>query len=195
MTSGSLREYVKRIKTLRVKVIKKWMTKVLEGIKYLHSNNIIHGRISGKSIYMNNGGIKIGDLGVRTISTYAFIPRAQVDFEGLLNIDIVKDQPQDKSWDVFYLGLLLLEIMTITEHHSAFAKICKMISNGDKEIVFKRIPNMKCRDFVSACMMDDPDDRPTVEELLKHSFICDDEEKGASDTLRFKAGFMETLKL
>lgn len=93
MTSGSLREYIKRIKTLRPKVIKKWMAKVVEGISYLHSNSIIHGRISGKSIYMNNGGIKIGDLGVWTISTYAFAPTKSLDFEGLLNIDIVKDQP------------------------------------------------------------------------------------------------------
>lgn len=71
--------------------------------------------------------------------------------------------------------------MTIHEHNQAFAKICKMISWGDKELVFKKIPNMECRDFVSACMMDDPEDRPTVEELLKHSFITQDELGGGTD--------------
>jgi len=53
-------------------VLKNWSKKVLEGIKYLHSQNFIHGKLTCESIYINSncGDIKIGDLGIRAIPSY-----------------------------------------------------------------------------------------------------------------------------
>jgi len=64
--------YIRKIKKLRLTVIKRWCQKILEGIQYLHSQNIIHGKLTCESIYINsnNGDIKIGDIGIRTIPCY-----------------------------------------------------------------------------------------------------------------------------
>lgn len=84
ITAGSIREYanskiltqkcryLKKIKLPRLIVIKNWCQKILEGLDYLHSQNFIHGKLTCESIYINsnNGDIKIGDLGIRSIPTY-----------------------------------------------------------------------------------------------------------------------------
>jgi serine/threonine protein kinase len=50
-------------------VIKRWAKKVLEGLLFLHQKNIVHGKLTCESIYINsnNGEIKIGDIGIKHI--------------------------------------------------------------------------------------------------------------------------------
>ncbi len=50
-------------------MIKTWSRKVLDGLAFLHSNNIVHGKLTCESIYINsnNGEIKIGDIGIKHI--------------------------------------------------------------------------------------------------------------------------------
>lgn len=66
--------------------------------------------------------------------------------------------------------------MTITEHHDVFSSMCKLISRGDKENIFAFIPNKPAKDFIQACLMDDPDDRPTVSSLMTHKFFSESPE-------------------
>jgi serine/threonine protein kinase len=56
----------------RMIVLKNWFRKILEGTKYLHSQNFVHGKLTCESIYINSncGDIKIGDLGIRAIPSY-----------------------------------------------------------------------------------------------------------------------------
>ena len=67
ITAGSIREYLKRIRLPRLIVIKQWCFKILQGLKFLHDHNLVHGSLTCESIYINsnNGDIKIGDLGIR----------------------------------------------------------------------------------------------------------------------------------
>ena len=53
----------------RLKVIKNWFRKVLEGLEFLHEHDIVHGKLTCESIYINsnNGEIKIGDVGIKHI--------------------------------------------------------------------------------------------------------------------------------
>jgi serine/threonine protein kinase len=74
---------------------------------------------------------------------------------------------------VFCLGLLVLEIMTLQEPSDVFSKLCKLISRGDKEIIFANIHNKLAKDFIQACLMDDPDDRPKVADLMNHKFLVE----------------------
>ena len=55
-----------------------------------------------------------------------------------------------------------------------FSHICSLISYGDKEIIFSHIQNKLVKDFVSECLKDDPEDRPTISQLLEHKFLTDE---------------------
>jgi serine/threonine protein kinase len=71
MTSGTLRNYIKRTKgQIKLKVLKHWCRQILNGLHYLHSRNppIIHRDLKCDNIFINgnNGQAKIGDLGLAT---------------------------------------------------------------------------------------------------------------------------------
>lgn len=67
MTSGTLREYIKKIQKPSLKLIKRWSRQVLKGLLHLHSMTppVIHRDIKCDNIFVNgaNGEIKIGDMG------------------------------------------------------------------------------------------------------------------------------------
>jgi len=71
ITAGSIREYLHKIRQhgARLKVIKSWCKKILEGLQYLHEHGIVHGKLTCESIYINsnNGEIKIGDIGIKHV--------------------------------------------------------------------------------------------------------------------------------
>jgi serine/threonine protein kinase len=68
-TTGSLREYLRKIQHPRLKVIKEWCLKILEAVSFLHENDIVHGKLTCESIYYNSNvaEIKIGDIGVKQV--------------------------------------------------------------------------------------------------------------------------------
>lgn len=72
ITAGSIREYIKQIRLPRLIVIKNWCYKILQGLEFLHKNELVHGKLTCESIYINsnNGDIKIGDLGIRQIPLF-----------------------------------------------------------------------------------------------------------------------------
>lgn len=67
MTSGTLREYIRKLQIPNLKIIKRWSRQILKGLAYLHSYNppIIHRDIKCDNIFINgaHGEVKIGDMG------------------------------------------------------------------------------------------------------------------------------------
>lgn len=70
-TSGSLRQYRKKHKSVDLKAIKNWARQILKGLVYLHSHEppIIHRDLKCDNIFVNgnHGEVKIGDLGLATL--------------------------------------------------------------------------------------------------------------------------------
>ena len=65
-------------------------------------------------------------------------------------------------------------MLCILDNKNEYSNLCRLISLGDKEIIFSHIKNKLLKDFVSECMKDDPEDRPSIQDLLEHKFITED---------------------
>lgn len=71
MTSGSLRSFLQKAKTVAVSVIRDWCRQILQGLNYLHSRQppVVHRDIKLDNIFFHGtqGRVKIGDLGLATV--------------------------------------------------------------------------------------------------------------------------------
>ncbi|XP_059159248.1 uncharacterized protein LOC131943246 [Physella acuta] len=68
MKMGSLENYIKTKGRLKEKQAQKFTKDILEGVQYLHANNVIHRDISGKHIFLESEeNVKLGGFGVSKI--------------------------------------------------------------------------------------------------------------------------------
>jgi len=72
VTGGSLRSYLRKKETPRLKVVKQWCQQILSALAYLHNmepHSIIHRDLKCDNVLINsnNSEIKIGDLGLATV--------------------------------------------------------------------------------------------------------------------------------
>lgn len=79
-TSGNLRDYRQRHRSLDLRAVRKWARQILQGLAYLHANPAVgcHGDLRCDKIYINghSGEIKIGDLGLAVLVPKRFAPGA-----------------------------------------------------------------------------------------------------------------------
>lgn len=98
---------------------------MLEGLLFLHENNIVHGKLTCESIYINsnNGDIKIGDIGIKHIYAMCELVdqtdgAAQSTYTTQSELGQCKwylKERNTKKFDAFCFGLALLE-MVFTKH-------------------------------------------------------------------------------
>jgi len=96
---------LRKIETPRLRVIKKWFKQVQGGLKCLHDYNIVHGKLTCESIYINSnkGEIKIGDIGIK----YVYASEQELGQRKWY----LKEQ-DTKKFDVYCFGLALLETIS-----------------------------------------------------------------------------------
>jgi WNK lysine deficient protein kinase len=112
----------------------------MEGVAYLHSQNFVHGKLTCESIYINsnNGDIKIGDLGIRTIPCYNNSKRDVsiriVEYSELSMSHQLKMSEETTKLDIYCFGLSLLEMISSdVSGTQAFKVLCKIINKGEKQ--------------------------------------------------------------
>lgn len=120
ITSGSLGEYIKRVKNLKVKVIKQWFSQILLGIALLHSTGIFHGRINAQTIYILTGEAWVGDICARYIKAYSLsISKLSMTSRVFRFVPIGSFEQAKDGWEV---RCLLPGTPFIGSHHIARAQ-------------------------------------------------------------------------
>ena len=110
---------------------------MLEAVKFLHEHNIVHGKLTCESIYINsnNGEIKIGDVGIK----YIFASENDAGLELGQSRWFLKEQ-NTKAFDVFCFGLALLEtISTKISSEFEFKYHNKIMNLGRKQDLLNAI--------------------------------------------------------
>ncbi|CAG9333752.1 unnamed protein product [Blepharisma stoltei] len=173
-TGGSLKSYMKKIRSPRRRVIKNWCKGILEGLSYLHTQNppIVHRDIKCENIFLDSttGNVKIGDLGLSTA-----LSTSQRSFKGTPSF-MAPEMYEDRygpGVDIYSFGMCVLEMCTMQNPYSECqnaAELFKKVMSHKSPEALHRIKDSQIVEFIKQCLLP-ADSRPTAEELLRSDFL------------------------
>lgn len=188
--SGAMNTLLNKYKKFSEPVIRNYTKQLLEGLHYLHSNEIIHRDLKSANILITeNSTLKLTDFGCsrRFDSEVGFQSQSFKGSPYWMAPEVVTREGHSFSADIWSLGCLMIEMASGSPPWSNYSnlskEVLKLIAKKD------RLPDMpkcsqKLKNFISMCLQRDPYLRPNAEELLTHEFILQDSVAKCYDSIR-----------
>lgn len=197
MMSGTLKEYLKKAKAIKLKVIRRWCSNILEAIAYLHSQNppIMHRDLKCDNIFINGhvGEVKIGDLGLSGVKEREKADSV-IGTPEFMAPELYEESYTEKV-DIYAFGMCLLEIVSMEYPYSEcnnMAQIFKKVFSGEKPHAFSTLVDGPVKNVIAACLEREAR-RPSAAELLRHPLFSEwEQDDGSISNLSLVKGVPDT---
>ena len=196
-----IKENLKRRLRFEESTLWEWIIQILEGLKYLHDNKIMHRDLKCANIFlMKNGQLKIGDLNVSKL-TKNNMARTQTGTPFYLSPEIWKDLPYDYKCDIWSVGCIIYELCTSRPpfRGTSLKELCHNVMTGYYLPISGFSNDM--REIISKMLVVDPKRRASTDELLNCEIIKKRIKSSRNDIITQgiqnskKANFIKTIKL
>ena len=145
---------------------------LVKGLKALHDLKILHRDMKSANVFLfSNGSAKLGDLNVSKVARRG-LGYTQTGTPYYASPEVWKDKPYDLKSDVWSLGCVLYEMITLRPPFRAqdmeglFNKVCK----GQ----YSKIPDRFSDDLfqiIQFLLQVNPSSRPNCEQILNHPIV------------------------
>ena len=195
---GSLEEYIKVSSgTLHEKEIKGIVAFTLLGLNHLHNHNTglsyIHRDIKSANILLlKNGRSKLADLGITAeLTSSRRLRKTVIGTPYWMAPELISEVGYDVPVDVWSLGIVILEMTNGKVPHdniNPMRAIFKIVSSPAPGLMKPEQWSDDLKDFLSLCLVKEPESRGTVKDLLEHPWLVEELEHitfllGATDGL------------
>lgn len=174
-TNGDLLKYAKSTTLMPEKEAKYMFYQIAMGLRYIHSQNIIHRDVKLDNILIDEmNRCKICDFGVSRQIDPREIVNEQCGTPAYLAPEIIKDQGyKGFGADIWSLGVLLFCLLTGNMPFKAatIEELHQKITEGKYE--FPETPKLskEAMDLVSRMLVLDPEHRASIDEVVKHDWL------------------------
>ena len=153
---------------------------IANGLKYLHSNGIVHQDIKPANILIDNTGGKacyvLSDFGISSKTKTRLSHSVNLKNQGTSMTEAYAppekfsskkaDRRPDRKGDIFSFGISIYELATGSMPFDELSTGRQLQYEG-AEIDFSEIQDEKIRRISELCMQADKEDRPTADEVYK----------------------------
>lgn len=140
---------------------------VVQGLRALHDAKVYHRDLKSANVFLNrDGSAKLGDMNVSKVAKKGML-YTQTGTPYYASPEVWKDQPYDSKSDIWSLGCVLYESVTLQPPFKAedMAGLYKRVTKG----VFPRIPthfSKELNNTIKALIVVQPQMRPSCSEIL-----------------------------
>lgn len=138
---------------------------IASGMSYLHSNKVLHMDLKPSNILLNENLFPI----IAGFNLARYFDNFEKRINGTLayiSPEVLKNHEYTTKNDVYAFSMLLYEIVTGNEPFIGVNvyEIVYSVIQGIRPIIPDSISE-QCQDLISRCWSEDPDERPTFEEI------------------------------
>jgi len=151
---------------------------VLQALIYLHLQRKIHRDIKGANILLTNTGeVKLIDFGVSAcLSTTLSKRHSVVGTPYWMAPELISKGNYDDKVDIWSLGITAIELGDTDPPYSNLQPLnvlFKIPSSSPPTLSQKEKWSDTINNFIACCVVVDPEQRQTAEQLLQHPFVKD----------------------
>jgi serine/threonine protein kinase len=141
---------------------------ILTGVQHIHSRKMIHRDIKTANVFLNrNGFVHLGDFGFSRACAQGDLSQTFCGTPYYVAPEIWKRRPYGRKADMFSLGVLFYEILTLRRPFdgNSMNEVMQKTLSGEYEPLPECIGN-ETRALVGSLLSLDPEKRPTADEVM-----------------------------
>lgn len=174
---GSLHNNIKAFGKFPENLAASYTYKILSGLRYLHSQDVIHCDLKAANILITKtGGLKLTDFGV-SLSLKMKDDENTGEPAGTPNWmapEVIKFAGASAKSDIWSLGCTIVEMLTGKPPYAgipSFAALYRIVEDDEPPIPQNIALSDEAREFLLACFKKNPEDRPSAYDLMKMKWM------------------------
>lgn len=149
---------------------------VLQGLNFLHEKRKIHRDVKAGNILLNMDGFaKLADFGVSAQLLHSFSKKnSKIGTPYWMSPEVITQKHYDHKCDIWSLGITCIEMAEGEPPNSkirTFLVMKYIVREPPKGLTNPSNWSPEFNDFISKCLIVEPEKRPTAKEMIIHPFI------------------------
>lgn len=144
-------------------------------LKHVHDRRILHRDLKTQNIFLTTKGeVKMGDFGISRVLQHTYdCAKTAIGTPYYLSPEICQDQPYNQRSDIWSLGCMLYEMVTLNHAFDAESMkgLVMKILRGNYPPISKTY-SKEMSELISRLLRRNPQERPSIDQVLQMPILA-----------------------